>query len=266
MAETTDPNTAAPPDEAPKSYSSLSLLALGGLAVAVVYALVVLVGAAVALFDRMPWILPTWSLAVPVAAVVLCWAARVQIQNSEGALTGALDRLGPVAEPRRRPALRRLLLRLLPFGHANGDHGRRRDVRRPQERPTRPGVPARPSAAAARRRRRPTRPSGTGIRPRPRGRRPVHHVPSVGTCSSDRARRGRRPDRVPRRQGLGFHGRRLSGPTRLPRVHAVRGFRSARHRHRRGRRLRRPPVVRQNAPDDGASRPHRRGAADAAPA
>ena len=89
MAETTDPNTAAPPDEAPKSYGSLSLLALGGLAVAVVYALVVLVGAAVALFNRMPWILPTWSLAVPVAAVVLCWAARVQIQNSEGALTGA---------------------------------------------------------------------------------------------------------------------------------------------------------------------------------
>ncbi len=78
-----------PPDEAPKSYSSLSLLALGGLAVAVVYAVVVLVGAAVALFYRMPWILPTWSLAVPLAAVVLCWAARVQIQNSEGALTGA---------------------------------------------------------------------------------------------------------------------------------------------------------------------------------
>lgn len=88
MAETTDPNTAAPPDEAPQSYSSLSLLALGALAVAVVYAVVVLVGAAVALFNRMPWILPTWSLAVPLAAVVLCWAARVQIQNSEGALTG----------------------------------------------------------------------------------------------------------------------------------------------------------------------------------
>ena len=89
MAETTDPNTAAPPDKAPKSYSSLSLLALGGLAVAVGYAAVVLVGAAVALFYRMPWILPTWSLAVPLAAVVLCWAARVQIRNSEGALTGA---------------------------------------------------------------------------------------------------------------------------------------------------------------------------------
>jgi len=89
MAETTDPNTAAPPDEAPKSYGSLSLLALGGLVVAVAYAVVVLVGAAVALFNRMPWILPTWSLAVPLAAVVLCWAARVQIQNSEGALTGA---------------------------------------------------------------------------------------------------------------------------------------------------------------------------------
>ncbi len=89
MAETIDPKTETPPDEAPQSYSSLSLLALGGLAVAVGYAVVVLVGGAVALFYRMPWILPTWSLAVPLAAVVLCWAARVQIQNSEGALTGA---------------------------------------------------------------------------------------------------------------------------------------------------------------------------------
>ena len=102
MAETTDhppdpkglaaPLPAAPalaPDEAPKSYSSLSLLAVSGLGAAVLYALVVGVGGAIALFNRTPWVLPLWSLAVPVAAVVLCWAARVRIQNSEGALTGA---------------------------------------------------------------------------------------------------------------------------------------------------------------------------------
>ena len=78
----------AAPDEAPKAYSSLSLLAMAGLAVAVVYGVIVVVGAAVALFNRTPWILPLWSLAAPLAAALVCWAARVQIQNSEGALTG----------------------------------------------------------------------------------------------------------------------------------------------------------------------------------
>lgn len=78
----------AAPDEAPRAYSSLSLLAVAGLAVAAVYGLIVVVGAAVALFNRTPWILPLWSLAAPLAAALVCWAARVRIQNSEGALTG----------------------------------------------------------------------------------------------------------------------------------------------------------------------------------
>ena len=76
------------PDEAPRPYSSVSFLAIGGFALAVGYGVVITTGALVALFYRMPWVLPVWSLAFPLAAVAVCWAARSRIANSEGTLTG----------------------------------------------------------------------------------------------------------------------------------------------------------------------------------
>jgi hypothetical protein len=79
---------AAASGEAAKPYSSVSMLAIGGFAVAFGYSVVIGVGALIALFNRTPWVLPSWSLVFPVAAVVVCWAARSRILSSEGTLTG----------------------------------------------------------------------------------------------------------------------------------------------------------------------------------
>lgn len=73
---------------ATETYRPLSLLALAGFGIAVVYALVVLIGAAVALFSHIPWLMPFWTFLLPLAALVLCWAARSQIRDSEGTLSG----------------------------------------------------------------------------------------------------------------------------------------------------------------------------------
>ncbi len=82
----------APPpagDDAPRVYSSVSIVAIIGLVVAVLYAATVGVGGLIALFHRAPYILPLWLFAVPVGAAAVCWAARARIRASEGALTGA---------------------------------------------------------------------------------------------------------------------------------------------------------------------------------
>jgi hypothetical protein len=73
---------------ASETYRPLSLLALAGFGLAVLYALVVLIGAAVALFSRIPWLMPSWTFLLPLAALVLCWAARTRIRESEGTLSG----------------------------------------------------------------------------------------------------------------------------------------------------------------------------------
>lgn len=73
---------------ATETYRPLSLLALAGFALAVLYALVVLVGAAVALFSRIPWLMPGWTFLLPLAALIVCWAARTRIRNSEDTLSG----------------------------------------------------------------------------------------------------------------------------------------------------------------------------------
>ncbi|HTU17957.1 MAG TPA: stage II sporulation protein M [Gemmataceae bacterium] len=78
--------TVAPP--VTETYRPLSLLALAGFGIAVIYALVVLIGAAVALFNHIPWLMPSWTFLLPVAALVLCWAARLRIDGSEGTLSG----------------------------------------------------------------------------------------------------------------------------------------------------------------------------------
>ncbi len=71
-----------------ESYRPLSLLAMAGFGLAVLYVLVVLIGAAVALLGREPWLMPNWTFFLPVAALVVCWAARTRIRDSEGTLSG----------------------------------------------------------------------------------------------------------------------------------------------------------------------------------
>ncbi len=76
------------PPAASETYQPLSLLAMAGFAIAIIYSLVVLIGGAVALFGRIPWLMPYWTFLIPVAALVVCWAARTRIRNSEGTLSG----------------------------------------------------------------------------------------------------------------------------------------------------------------------------------
>jgi hypothetical protein len=71
-----------------ESYRPLSLLALAGFGVAVLYAFVVVLGGVVALINRVPWLMPMWTFIIPVAALVVCWAARTRIRDSEGTLSG----------------------------------------------------------------------------------------------------------------------------------------------------------------------------------
>jgi hypothetical protein len=71
-----------------ETYRPLSLLALLGFALAALYAVVVLIGAAVALFGRTPWLMPGWTFALPLAALFVCWVAGTRIRDSEGSLTG----------------------------------------------------------------------------------------------------------------------------------------------------------------------------------
>lgn len=73
---------------APDTYQPLSLLALTSFGLAVIYALIVLIGATVALFSRIPWLMPGWSFLLPLAALALCWAAALRIRGSEGTLSG----------------------------------------------------------------------------------------------------------------------------------------------------------------------------------
>ena len=71
-----------------ETYRPLSLLALAGFGVAALYALIVLGGGAIALFGRIPWLMPTWTFLIPLTALVLCWIARRHIRNAENTLSG----------------------------------------------------------------------------------------------------------------------------------------------------------------------------------
>jgi hypothetical protein len=78
----------AEPKTPGESYRPLSLLALVGFGLAIVYALLVVLGGAISLFNNVPWLLPPWTFLVPVIVLVLCWAARLRIRNAEGTLGG----------------------------------------------------------------------------------------------------------------------------------------------------------------------------------
>lgn len=104
MAEATDRSPSpgqAPPDAgmsgeersavAPVSsetYQPLSLLALAGFGLALLYSLTVLIGGLIALLARIPWLMPGWTFLLPLGILILCWAARTRIRNSEGTLSG----------------------------------------------------------------------------------------------------------------------------------------------------------------------------------
>jgi hypothetical protein len=72
-------------------YRSLSLAALGGLALGVLYSLMVVSGGLVALFHGQPYLMAVWTVLLPLASCVLCLLAIFRIRASEGVLTG--DRL-----------------------------------------------------------------------------------------------------------------------------------------------------------------------------
>jgi hypothetical protein len=87
-AERSEASPLTPPAE-PEPYRPLSILALAGFIVAVLYALFVAVGGIVALFlVHDPWLLPIWLFVIPLTAAIVCWAARARIRNSEGTLAG----------------------------------------------------------------------------------------------------------------------------------------------------------------------------------
>jgi hypothetical protein len=100
MAETTD-HPQIPPDavmskearesraSAPgETYRALSLMAMAGFGLAVLYALVVVVGGAVSLMAHIPWLMPYGTFLLPIAALIVCRAARTRILSSEGTLSG----------------------------------------------------------------------------------------------------------------------------------------------------------------------------------
>jgi hypothetical protein len=74
--------------EAPSAYRPLSMMALGGFALATLYALVVFGGGVVSFFNHTPLLLGMWSFLIPVAAGLLCGGARARIRSSEGTLGG----------------------------------------------------------------------------------------------------------------------------------------------------------------------------------
>ncbi len=194
------PASAGPTDDSPRPYSTVSYLAIGGLILAVAYATVMTIGVVIALFNRTPWILPLWSLAFPLGAALLCWAARVRIRNSEDALSGATLAAWGLSQLWTR--IWRLLLRLLSVGHATGDRLRRRVARRPQERPARRRFPKDSGAATACRRRSPARAPGTRPRPRPRRQGTVYGLPPIAIGAPVRARGDGRSGGIPRRSEL----------------------------------------------------------------
>ena len=78
----------APPPP-PVQYRPLSGLALTGFVLAVGYAILMLGGAVLALATHVPWLLPGWTLLVPILGFLLSWVARSRIRNSEDTLGGA---------------------------------------------------------------------------------------------------------------------------------------------------------------------------------
>lgn len=73
---------------APDSYQPLSLIALLGFGIAVLYGAGVLLIGVVGLSTRQHSLLPSWTLFIPFLSVLMCLVAWLQIRQAEGALAG----------------------------------------------------------------------------------------------------------------------------------------------------------------------------------
>ena len=84
--------TSAPPDTLPapaeQAYQPLSLLAIVALLIAALYSAIVLLGGLFLMFSRTPWLLPIWTIVLPILAAGAAYIARFQIRRSEGTLSG----------------------------------------------------------------------------------------------------------------------------------------------------------------------------------
>lgn len=72
-----------------ETYQPLSLLAMAGFGLAVVYTLLVLVGGLMSLMGHKPWLMPYWTFFIPIGVLIVCKLARTRIEDSEGTLTGS---------------------------------------------------------------------------------------------------------------------------------------------------------------------------------
>src|SRR5262249_3368450 len=69
-------------------YRSVSGLAILGLGLAAGYAVLTVLWGLFAWWAKTPWLLPGWSLLLPLLAAVLCLVARAQIRAAEGTRSG----------------------------------------------------------------------------------------------------------------------------------------------------------------------------------
>jgi hypothetical protein len=72
----------------PLDYKPLSMLALAGFVLAGAYALLVIVGAIGSFLTGTPFLLGTWSFAIPIIAAILCFLGWRQVQASESTRAG----------------------------------------------------------------------------------------------------------------------------------------------------------------------------------
>src|SRR5262245_35052291 len=93
MAETTDSPAIAPgpmptTETEARDYRPLSGWAVASVLAAAVYVIVVVVGGGIALYTWSPYLLPLWTLALPVAGMALAAVALFHIRHSEGTRAG----------------------------------------------------------------------------------------------------------------------------------------------------------------------------------
>ena len=69
-------------------YRPMSIFAVAAFVIAITYSAVIVIGAAVSVVQRMPWLIGGWSVIFPLLALVLAGVAWFEIQSSEGTRTG----------------------------------------------------------------------------------------------------------------------------------------------------------------------------------
>jgi hypothetical protein len=94
MAETSDrPGFAAGPmpttEVEAQEYQPVSGWAIASVLVAAAYVVIIVLGGGIALWTWSPYLLPMWTLLLPLAGLALAWAAQLHIRKSEGTRAGA---------------------------------------------------------------------------------------------------------------------------------------------------------------------------------